>query len=66
MSLKIFHIVFIALSTLLAGGFGFWAAEQNETRGGWYLAASAGGFLVAVALMAYGVWFYGKIRRMER
>jgi len=63
MSLKNFHIVFIAVSTLLAIGFGLW----------WFRAFSAGGdvldllmgissCIVGLGLIVYGVRFRRKLK----
>ncbi len=58
MSLKIFHICFITLSTLLAIGCAAWA----------FLAANIGFAAVCVALAVampiYGVAFWKKARRI--
>ena len=66
MSLKGFHIVFITFSTLLALGVAAWCVWVNRTVGEpVYLAGAFGGFLSAIALMAYGVWFYRKMKRLR-
>jgi hypothetical protein len=66
MSLKGFHIVFIILSTLLALGIGAWCIWVNLVEGEpVYLAGAIFSFVVAVALMVYGVWFYRKMKRLR-
>ena len=56
MSLKWFHIVFIALSMLISLGFGVWGLfNQYAGLGVLSLAASAG-------LVVYGNYFLGKVR----
>ncbi len=58
MSLKIFHIFFIALSTLLCIGCAMWAfTAANPIVGAVCIA-------LAVALPIYGVSFWKKMRRV--
>ena len=58
MTLKWFHIVFIALSTLLSLGIGVWGLFNNFlVLGIVSLAGSAG-------LCVYGTYFLQKARRM--
>ena len=66
MSLKGFHIVFITFSTLLALGCGAWCIRVNQVAGApVYLAGAIACFLVALALLVYGVWFYKKMKRLR-
>ena len=66
MSLKGFHIVFIIFSTLLALGIGGWCVWVDLVEGApIYLAGAICSFLVAVALVVYGVWFYRKMKRLR-
>jgi membrane protein implicated in regulation of membrane protease activity len=58
MSLKAFHILFIALSDLLAAGCAWWAFSSNINVFG---TASA---IAAVALFIYGIYFVRKSRRL--
>lgn len=59
MSLKIFHICFITISTLLAAGCAWWAFANSVS------AAFAWGSVAAAVLMpVYGVWFLKKTRRL--
>jgi len=58
MSLKAFHILFIAISTLLAAGCSWWAFSNSITIFGAASAASA------VALFIYGIYFIKKSRRI--
>lgn len=65
MSLKIFHIVFITLSLILAWGCA--ALEfQNYQAGGSavYLAVSISAFVAGIALLAYGIWFLKKTKNL--
>ena len=66
MSLKAFHIVFIIFSTLLALGIGAWCVWVDLVEGApIYLAGAVCSFVVAVALVIYGVWFYRKMKRLR-
>ena len=66
MSLKGFHIVFIIFSTLLALGVGAWCVWVDLVEGASiYLAGAICSFVVAVALVVYGVWFYRKMKRLR-
>jgi len=66
MSLKGFHIVFIIFSTLLALGIGGWCVWVDLVEGApIYLAGAICSFVVAVALVVYGVWFYCKMKRLR-
>ena len=58
MSLKIFHVFFITLSTLLAIGCAVWAFAGANT--GFGIACVA----LAVAMPVYGVMFWKKARRI--
>lgn len=65
MSLKTFHIFFIALSILLAIGFGVWEVREYADGGasGRLIAASLS-FLVAAGLIVYGVRFVRKLKHI--
>ena len=58
MSLKIFHLCFITLSTLLAIGCAVWAFAAANTG------FAAVCIALAVALPVYGVVFWRKARRI--
>lgn len=62
MSLKAFHIFFIALATLIVAGFGLWALGPANTGGSWmgWLALA-----LAVALPFYGRWFLAKTQEVS-
>ena len=65
MSLKGFHIVFIIFSTLLALGCGAWCIWINLVEGApVFIAGAVASFIVAIALIIYGVWFYRKMKRL--
>ncbi len=58
MSIKAFHIIFIAISDLLAAGCAWWGFSSNIAPFG---IASA---LAAVALFIYGIYFVKKSRNI--
>jgi hypothetical protein len=63
MSLKAVHVAFIALATALACWFAVWAFEgYSAGSGGGYLALAGGAAVLAVALVAYGMWFLKKMK----
>lgn len=65
MSLKGFHIVFIIFTTLLALGCGGWCIWLDLVEGASiYLGGAIASFIVAIALIIYGVWFYRKMKRL--
>lgn len=65
MSLKAFHIVFIAVSALLAIGFGVWEVLRYlESGNPLVLAAAVGSFVVGAALVVYGVRFLRKLKHV--
>ncbi|MEQ1851113.1 MAG: hypothetical protein ABMA01_05910 [Chthoniobacteraceae bacterium] len=59
MSLKIFHIFFIIVSTLLCAGVAWWCMSNDVARGYGYLFAG-----VAALLPVYGVWFLRKTSKL--
>ena len=56
MSLKVFHIVFVAASVLLSFGFAFWSIEQYLHSGG----ARDLAFGIASAVVGIGLILYGR------
>lgn len=63
MSLKAFHIVFVAVSVILAVGFGAWAIREYRSAGhaahlAWGIASLVG----AVGMIVYGRWFLHKLK----
>jgi hypothetical protein len=59
MSLRIFHICFIILSTLLCAGVAWWCFANNvEKIYAWAFA------IVAGLLPPYGIWFLRKSRKL--
>ncbi len=65
MSLKIFHIVFITLSLLLAWGCAALEYQNYQAKGnGGYLLAAICAFLTGIGLVVYGVWFLKKTKNL--
>jgi hypothetical protein len=65
MSLKAFHIIFILFSTLLAIGVGAWCLWVNLVEGvSIYLTGAIASFACAIGLVAYGFWFFRKMKRL--
>lgn len=63
MSLKVLHIVFVALAELLAIGFAAWSFGRfNGGGGGHFLGYAIAALVVAIALLVYGRWFLRKMR----
>ena len=64
MSLKAFHIIFVTVSMLLAGGFAIWAIRQYQLTGdtGLLIGAVISGLLF-IALGVYGRWFLRKLKK---
>lgn len=60
MSLKIFHILFITLSTLLCAGVSWWCFDKKV--GDVYGYSFAG---VALILPIYGAWFLKKTKHLD-
>jgi hypothetical protein len=65
MSLRAFHLLFIALSIVLAAFVAAWAVSQYRTaHNAEYLAASAAALGTAGALAVYGVAFQRKTKNL--
>ncbi|MFQ5568833.1 MAG: hypothetical protein ACE5G0_04110 [Rhodothermales bacterium] len=65
MSLKAFHIFFIALSTLLSFGFGVWGVYDFFAYGGvWSLVLGSGSFVIGIVLIFYGINFLHKLKHI--
>ena len=66
MSLKAFHVFFVAVSTLCALGFGAWAiGDYLRTGSGTVLAMGILSFVAAAALVVYGLWFLRKLKNVS-
>ena len=66
MSLKTFHIFFIIVSLLTTLGFGIlcfktYVANSSPT----YLAMGLASLLAGVALIVYGFWFLGELKKLK-
>ena len=63
MSLKAFHIFFIAVSMLLCVALGVWSAQGFAQNGSWvHLSLGVGSFIGTILLACYGVWFLRKLK----
>ncbi len=63
MSLKAFHILFVAISTLFSLGFAGWCIVRYRATGGQdLLFVGIGSIVGAVALLIYGRWFLRKLK----
>ncbi|MEN8772032.1 MAG: hypothetical protein ABF379_01885 [Akkermansiaceae bacterium] len=61
MSIKGFHLIFIAIATLFCAGFGVWALFLDEKSMGIGVKVFGGITLIAsVALVVYGFYFRRK------
>jgi hypothetical protein len=66
MSLKAFHVFFVAVSTICALGFGGWSvADYQRTGSSGALVLGVLGFAAAVALVWYGFWFLRKLKNVS-
>lgn len=65
MSLKAFHLFFIALSVLLCIGFAVWALDRfDATQAVEYVIVATVSFLTAAALGWYGIMFVRKMKHL--
>jgi len=65
MSLRAFHLLFIALSIVLATYFAAWSAGQYRADGNiGYLGAAVGALAAGGFLAGYGAVFQRKTRKM--
>ena len=66
MSLKGFHIFFIALAALLAFGIGAWCIWVNSFASDTgYIVAAIICFAFGVGLAFYAGWFFRKMKRLR-
>ena len=66
MSLKVFHVVFIAVCLSFWAGFGVWAirhARSSHDRADLFL--GLGAFAIGIVLTAYLLWFLRKINKIH-
>lgn len=66
MSLKAFHIFFIALAALMCFFLGAWAlnAASAEGASGWLRGFGIGGLVAGAGLVIYGIRFIRKTRNL--
>ena len=66
MSLKAFHLLFIAISALLGAGFALWCFLQyRNDQGTSYLLAAAASVVVGTTLVGYGLRFAKKFKEIS-
>lgn len=66
MSLRVFHLVFIAASILMAAWVGGWSLQQYSATGrGQDLALGVVFFVFGLGLVFYGAYAVKKFRRMN-
>ena len=66
MSLRTFHLLFIAVSVILTAFFAAWAAGQYRVAQEWSYALAAAASLAAGAVLAvYGAAFQRKMRHVR-
>jgi len=66
MSLKAFHIVFMAASILIALVFGAWSISQFRAGGHpLMLIVAAGSLAAASGMFVYARWFLRKLRKVS-
>jgi hypothetical protein len=58
-SLKSVHILFIVLATVVIVIFGVWSLRSYSAL------AAVVSFVIAAALIVYGIWFVGKTKGMS-
>ncbi len=65
MSLRAFHLFFIACAVALAAFFAVWASDRYQVVGGVeYLAAAAAAMISGTGLAVYGAAFQRRTRRL--
>ena len=65
MSLRMFHLVFVALSVILTAFFAAWAAGQYRLeQDGGYLLAAVVSLAAGAGLVVYGAAFQRKTRQL--
>jgi FlaG/FlaF family flagellin (archaellin) len=65
MSLRAFHLFFIALSVILAALVASWATDQYSAQQNWaYLVAAGAALVFGTGLAVYGTMFQRKTRNL--
>lgn len=66
MSLKAFHIFFIAVSIVLSFGFGIWLIAADAVDGSaTVFATAAASFVAGIGLILYAIRFLRKLRHVS-
>ncbi len=66
MSLKAFHVFFIAICLILLLGCGWWGIRDYRDGGGsGSLYLGIGSWAASLALSVYGVWFLRKLKNVS-
>lgn len=66
MSLKAFHMFFVAISILMCLSLGIWGVRNMAVEPGAHtLVMGVLGFAGALVLGVYGVWAYKKLKRFS-
>ena len=66
MSLKAFHIVFIAIASLCAFGFAYWSMMRFLSEGDTMsVAAAVISFACGLGLILYGIRFLHKLKKVS-
>lgn len=65
MTLRSFHVVFIAASSLLAFFFAAWCLALGDRHGAGWRAAGAISAAAGLGLVAYEAWFLRKTRGLQ-
>ena len=66
MGIKTFHLIFISISVLLAGGVAVWAFDfaRQVSRPAGYVATGVGAVLFGLALVVYEIIFIRKMKEL--
>ena len=65
MSLKSFHLVFVTVSTLLFAFLALWSFALSPEKSPVFTALGYTGVAGVILMLAYGVFFYRKARRIH-
>ena len=66
LGIKTFHLIFISISVLLAGGVAVWAFDfaRQVSRPAGYVATGVGAVLFGLALVVYEIIFIRKMKEL--
>ncbi len=67
LGIKTFHLIFISISVLLAGGVAVWAFDfaQQVSRPAVYVATGIGAILFGLGLVVYEIVFVRKLKDLD-